>query len=61
MPITMKNFGLTWTDPAGKAWASGVSYDKASAENRQARLVAERCKDVEIIETEPGQVLQPRK
>ncbi|MFB7649405.1 hypothetical protein ACFC0S_15895 [Streptomyces sp. NPDC056084] len=60
MAITMKNYGLRWTDLGGTPRASAVSYDKQSAEDRQAELVAARCTDVEIEETKPGQLLEPR-
>jgi len=56
----MKNYGLTWTDPAGVPRAAAVSYDKASAEHRQARLEADGCTDVEVVETKPGELAQPR-
>jgi hypothetical protein len=56
----MKNYGLTWTDPDGTPRAAAVSYDKASADDRQARLVAAKCRDVEIVETKPGELAQPQ-
>lgn len=59
MAITMTNYGLTWTDPDGTPRAASVSYDKASAEDRKKRLVAAKCKDIEIVETKPGERLQP--
>jgi len=60
MAITMKNYGIRWTDPDGTAQASGVSYDKASAEDRKKRLVAAKCEDIEIVEVKPGERLQPK-
>lgn len=56
----MKNFSLTWTDPDGTPRAAAVSYDKASAEDRKARLEAEGCTDVEVVETKPGELLRPK-
>lgn len=61
MTITMKNYGLTWTDPDGVPHASVVSYDKASAEQRKAELEAGGCTDVRIVETKPGELLEPRR
>ncbi|MEU8642217.1 hypothetical protein AB0C91_09900 [Streptomyces sp. NPDC048674] len=49
MAITMKNYGLTWTTPDGTAQASGVSYDKASAEDRKKRLEVEGATDIAIV------------
>lgn len=60
MAITMKNFGIRWTDPDGTAQASGVSYDKASAEDRKKRLAAAGATDIEIVEVKPGERLQPK-
>jgi hypothetical protein len=56
----MKNFSLTWTDPDGTARAAAVSYDKASAETRKARLEAAGCTDVEVVETKPGELPQAK-
>ncbi|MFD5814808.1 hypothetical protein [Streptomyces sp. NPDC127038] len=56
MAITMQNFGLTWTDPDGTPCAAAVAYDKASAEDRKARLEAGGATHVEIIETKPGEL-----
>jgi hypothetical protein len=55
----MKNYGLTWTDPDGVPRAAAVSYDKGSADSRKARLEAEGCTAVEVVETKPGERLQP--
>ncbi|MFJ7963109.1 hypothetical protein [Streptomyces sp. NPDC096324] len=60
MAITITNYGLTWTDPDGTPRASVVSYDQASADDRKARLEAGGATDVEIVETEPGERLQPK-
>ncbi|MWA08709.1 hypothetical protein [Streptomyces sp. BA2] len=60
MAITMKNYGLTWTDPDGAARATVCSYDKASAEDRRAKLEAGGCTNVRVEETKPGQLLQPQ-
>jgi hypothetical protein len=59
MAITMKNYGLTWTDADGTKQASGVSYDKASAEDRKKRLEADGATGIEIVEVKPGERLQP--
>ncbi|WP_392971232.1 hypothetical protein [Streptomyces sp. LN245] len=56
----MKNYGLTWTDPDGTSRAAAVSYDKASADERKARLEADGCTAVEVVETKPGELAQPR-
>ncbi|MCX5598481.1 hypothetical protein OOK29_10050 [Streptomyces phaeochromogenes] len=60
MAITMQNFGLTWTDPDGTPRASRVSYDQVSAEQRQQELVDAKCDKVRVVETKPGEVLQPQ-
>lgn len=54
----MKNYGITWTDPAGVRRASSVSYDKTSASHRKQRLEDELGKDaadVKIVELKPGE------
>ncbi|UPZ27597.1 hypothetical protein MUK60_07095 [Streptomyces sp. LRE541] len=56
----MKNYGITWTDADGVPHASGVSYDKPSADHRKQRLEEEGATDVKIVETKPGEVLQPQ-
>lgn len=56
----MKNYGLTWTDPDGVPRASRVSYDKGSADSRKAELEDGGCTDVQVVETKPGEVLQPQ-
>ncbi|MFF4536524.1 hypothetical protein [Streptomyces aureus] len=56
----MKNYGLTWTDPDGTPRASVVSYDKASADDRKARLEAGGATNVEVVETKPGELAQPK-
>lgn len=60
MAITMKNYGLTWTDTDGTPRATVCSYDKGSAEDRKKKLEAAKCKNVRISETKPGQLLQPQ-
>jgi hypothetical protein len=60
MAITMQNYSLTWTDPDGTPRASGVSYDKPSAEQRKAELDVGGCTDVQVVETRPGELAQPR-
>jgi hypothetical protein len=59
MSITMKNYGITWTDPDGTPRASVSSYDEKSADGRKAELEADGCTKVRIVETKPGQPLQP--
>jgi hypothetical protein len=56
----MKNYGLTWTDTDGTPRASAVSYDKGSADSRKERLEASGCTAVEVVETKPGELAQPR-
>jgi hypothetical protein len=60
MTITMKNYGLTWTDPEGVPRSSAVGYDKPSAEKQKKVLEDAGCADVEIVETRPGQLPQPK-
>lgn len=55
----MKNYGLTWTDTAGRKRASVTGYDKTSAEDRKQRLEDEHASDVRIVEIKPGERLQP--
>lgn len=54
----MKNYGITWTGADGTPRASGVSYDKGSAEQRKTRLEGEGATDVTVVETKPGQLLE---
>ncbi|MEU1134964.1 hypothetical protein ABZ383_34765 [Streptomyces sp. NPDC005900] len=56
MPIKMKNYVLTWTDIHGVKRGCAVSYDKASAEHREERLVAEGCTDVTVAQAKPGEL-----
>lgn len=56
----MKNHGITWTDADGVPQASGVSYDKPSAEQRKSRLEGEGATDVTVVETKPGELPQPQ-
>ncbi|MET7826831.1 hypothetical protein ABZT23_19345 [Streptomyces sp. NPDC005386] len=60
MAITMKIYGLTWTDADGTAQASSIGYDMPSAKDRKKRLEAEGSKEVEIVEVKPGERLQPK-
>jgi hypothetical protein len=60
MAIKMQNYGIRWTDADGKAHASAVSYDKKSAEQRKAELVAAKCTDIEVLPTKVGELLEPR-
>lgn len=55
--ITMKNYGLTWTDANGMPRASVCSYDKGSVDDRKRRLEAGRCTKVRIEEVKPRQPL----
>jgi hypothetical protein len=55
----MKNYGITWTDPAGTPRVDVVSYDERSADDRKKALEAAGCTDVAIVETKPGQRLEP--
>ncbi|MFF3928301.1 hypothetical protein [Streptomyces hirsutus] len=56
----MKNHALTWTDTTGTPRASAVAYDQPSANRRKTALEAAGCTDVEIVETKPGQLPEPR-
>ncbi|MFF4552676.1 hypothetical protein [Streptomyces sp. NPDC001422] len=60
MAITMKNFGIRWTDPDGTPRAAGVSYDRGSADDRKKRLTAAKCDNIEIVEVKAGERLQPK-
>ncbi|MFF9090768.1 hypothetical protein ACF1BE_31160 [Streptomyces sp. NPDC014991] len=46
MTITMRNYGLTWTDADGVAHASAVAYDKPSGERQKQTLQDAGCTDV---------------
>ncbi|MFD6750900.1 hypothetical protein [Streptomyces anthocyanicus] len=59
MATTMTSYGIRWTDPDGVPRAAGVSYDQASADDRKARLAAEKRRDIEIVPVKPGERLQP--
>ena len=59
MPITMKNYGLTWTATDGTRHSSAVAYDEPSAERRKQELEDDRCTDVTIVEVKPGQLPEP--
>ncbi|MFG2440512.1 hypothetical protein [Streptomyces sp. NPDC048508] len=59
MAITMTGYGIRWTDREGVPRLAGVSYDKASAEDLEMRLTAEKCRDIEIVLVKPGERLQP--
>jgi hypothetical protein len=58
--ITMRNYGLTWTDPTGTPRASAVAYDEPSAQYRKAALEREGCTSVEIMAVRPGELPEPR-
>jgi hypothetical protein len=60
MPITMKSFALTWTDPDGIPRASAVAYDKPSAGRQKETLEAGGCSSVEIVPVAPGTLPEPR-
>ncbi|WP_179165541.1 hypothetical protein [Streptomyces sp. M41(2017)] len=55
----MASYGIRWTDRDGVPRVAGVSYDKASAEDRKTRLTAEKCTGIEIVPVKPGERLQP--
>ncbi|WP_413754827.1 hypothetical protein [Streptomyces sp. MMBL 11-3] len=59
----MKNHKVRWTDRDGQPHVSVASYDEDSAKARKRQLVADGvvadAKDVRIVETKPGEVLQP--
>lgn len=59
MAITMTSYGIRWTDPNGVPRAAGVSYDKASADDRKMRLTAQKCTGIEIVPVKPGERLEP--
>ncbi|MYW30116.1 hypothetical protein [Streptomyces sp. SID2119] len=59
MPITMQSYALTWTDTNGVRRASGVSYDKPSAEHRKAELEAAKATNVTVVPIRPGELPQP--
>lgn len=61
MAITMKNYGLTWTDADGVPRASVCSYDEDSAKDRKKKLEAGGCTSVKISKTKPGELLKPRR
>lgn len=56
----MKNYALTWTDPAGTPRASAVAYNQSSADERKAELEDAGCTDIEIVVVKPGQLPEPR-
>ncbi|MFD5407501.1 hypothetical protein [Streptomyces griseorubiginosus] len=60
MTITMQSFALTWTDADGVPRASAVSYDKRSAEHREAELKDAHATDIVILPIEPGELPEPR-
>ncbi|MGW0920051.1 hypothetical protein ACWD3J_13675 [Streptomyces sp. NPDC002755] len=60
MTITMQNYGLTWTDPAGTPRASAVAYDESSAQQQKAALETAGCGSVEIVPVKPGQLPSPQ-
>lgn len=59
-PMTMQNFAILWTDPDGTPRASAVAYDKTSAGHRKTELERGGCTEVEIVETAPGTLPEPR-
>lgn len=60
MTITMKSYGITWTDPDGTPRAAAVSYDQASAGDRKAELEKAGAKDIEIVPVKPGELPAPK-
>ncbi|MFD6465370.1 hypothetical protein [Streptomyces goshikiensis] len=52
----MDNYRVKWVRAHdGRAMVSAVSYDKPSAEHRQAALEAEGATAIEIEKVQPGQ------
>ncbi|MEU3862639.1 hypothetical protein AB0F03_35885 [Streptomyces sp. NPDC028722] len=60
MTITMRNYGLTWTDADGVARASAVAYDKPSGDRQKQTLKDAGCTDVELVEVKPGTLPNPQ-
>ncbi|NUQ95203.1 MAG: hypothetical protein HOY79_01125 [Streptomyces sp.] len=60
MMTTMTNYALLWTDPNGVPRSSAVAYDEKSADRRKAELEDAGCTEVEIVETKPGTLPEPR-
>ncbi|WP_369362611.1 hypothetical protein AB5L52_03685 [Streptomyces sp. CG4] len=60
MPTTMTNYAILWTDSNGVPRSSAVAYDKKSADRRKAELQGGGCTEVEIVETKPGTLPEPR-
>ncbi|MGW3195191.1 hypothetical protein ACWDBD_11520 [Streptomyces sp. NPDC001118] len=60
MTTTMTNYAILWTDPDGTPRSSAVAYDKPSADRRKAELEGVGCAEVEIVETKPGTLPEPR-
>ncbi|MCX4816796.1 hypothetical protein OG601_47620 [Streptomyces sp. NBC_01239] len=60
MTITMKSYGLTWTDPDGTPRAAAVAYDKVSADDRKGDLEKGGATDVEIVAVKPGELPAPK-
>ncbi|MEU8795915.1 hypothetical protein [Streptomyces sp. NPDC048643] len=58
--ITMKVYGLTWTDADGTAQASGVGYEMPSAKDRKKRLGGGGSTDIEIVEVKLGERIEPK-
>lgn len=54
MAVSMVSYRVRWVQD-GEPRTSGVSYDLASAEHRQARLEAEGATDIEIFKVKPGE------
>lgn len=60
MTITMRNYGLTWTDPDGVARASAAAYDEPNGKRQKQILEDTGCTDVELAEVKPGKLPDPR-
>ena len=60
MTITMKSYGITWTDPDGTPRAAAVAYDQSSAGDRKAELEKAGATDVEIAPVKPGELPTPK-
>ncbi|MFZ3475432.1 hypothetical protein ACODT3_43125 [Streptomyces sp. 4.24] len=52
----MDNYRVKWVRAVDcRPMVSAVSYDKTSAEHRQAALEAEGATSIEIVKVKPGQ------
>jgi hypothetical protein len=56
----MTNYAILWTDLNGVPRSSADAYDEKSAERRKTELEDAGCTEVEIVETKPGTLPEPR-